>query len=156
MQSGQYTYRLTPPSDIEPSWADLAKELECSTHQSKSDLACIRAETAEDIRKTIFRPNMNFEPVIDGFTLVENRFKARSQKNVAQVPILSGTTADDGGLFVLGERDVKNYVKKMFSQFPDLHAAIEEAYPVGRQGLGKPKDVVKLISTEFIFQCVSC
>jgi len=88
------------------AWCALASKLNCSTQAD--ELKCVRAANSTKIVSIIEHLNLNFSPVKDNITELQNPEAARKAGNVTHVPILAGTTAQEGT--VIGER--------LFSFFP--------------------------------------
>jgi hypothetical protein len=82
------------------AWDALAKQLNCSTQANV--LKCVRAAKANTILSIIEHSNLNFSPVKDNITELQDPEAARKAGNVARVPILTGSTAQEGS--VIGER----------------------------------------------------
>lgn len=78
---------------------------------------------------------------------------ARKTGNIARVPILIGTVANDGLLFVLGENDTKSYLQSAIPNESSLYSAILDAYPIGAPGIESAQDQIAAIETEVRFQC---
>lgn len=58
-------------------------------------------------------------------------------------------------VFQVGQNNITEFLNSYFSSSPALILAIEEAYPLGKNGLNTPYDVISQIWTDYIFQCVS-
>ncbi|KAI4746768.1 alpha/beta-hydrolase [Aureobasidium sp. EXF-12298] len=133
LESGQYSYRSAPPTSSVPAWYNLTAELGCPGSFG-SNLSCVRAANATDIQRIIDVNILTFNPVADNITLVSNPAQRRVMGEIANIPVMGGTNAQEG-------------------RSPALVTAIKEAYPLGVDGLDTPYDVISQIFTEYIFQC---
>ncbi|EON69466.1 hypothetical protein W97_08726 [Coniosporium apollinis CBS 100218] len=150
LQSGQYSYRTTPTVSSSPAWNNLTAALNCT---GPSALACARAAPASVIKNIIERGALQFDPVPDNLTLVSRPAQRRISGNIADVPVLSGTTSQEGRVFVVGQTNITNYVRTTFRSAPvALQDAILAAYPVGGE-YPTGYDAIAQIFTEFVFQC---
>jgi carboxylesterase type B len=99
LQSGQAAV-YNKPTNGTVSWDALAEQLNCST---KPDvLKCVRAANATTIVSIAEHSALTFTAVKENITALQNPEIARKSGNVARVPILTGTTAQEGRVF--GER----------------------------------------------------
>jgi carboxylesterase type B len=161
LQSGQISYRGNPspgrpyPDSID-AWNSLATALNCTG--KPSSLKCIEQVPAATIRDIIERKSLGFWPAFDNVTLVKNPAQARISGNIARIPILSGTLADEGRILALGYRDngdVASYLKSIIGDEPvEIREAIESAYPVGGSEFPTTYDAVARMETDVSFQCV--
>ncbi|TKA80240.1 hypothetical protein B0A49_01429 [Cryomyces minteri] len=152
LESGQYSYRFSPPVNNVPAWNSLAATLNCSS--ATSNLTCIRAASATDIKSIIEHQNLIFNPIPDNITLMSKPAEMRTSGNIANIPVMSGTNSQEGRVFVVGQNDTAAYLNATFGAFPPaLVSAIAAAYPLGQNGLNTPYDQISQIFTEYIFQC---
>ena len=152
LESGQISYRAAPEAPSTPSWEALAAALNCT---GTSNLTCIRAAPATTIQNIIDVQSLVFNPIADNVTLVQSPAAARLSGNIANIPVLSGTNAQEGRVFEVGQDNVTQYVQSTFGAVPGLPEQIEAAYPLGENGLESAYDVISQIFTEVEFQCVS-
>lgn len=95
LQSGQYSYPLVPRSSSLPAWYELTAELGCPG-SSKSNLSCVRAADAKDIQRIIEVNGLSLSPVADNVTLMSNPAQKRIQGEIAHIPVMGGTNAQEG------------------------------------------------------------
>jgi acetylcholinesterase len=152
-QSGQISYRPddTTASSV-PAWRSLSAALGCPGDYS-SDLECVRAAPAKKIRSIIDKQMLAFNPIPDNVTLVSNPAAVRLAGNIAPIPVLGGTDAQEGRVFVVGQNDTTAYLETLVGDQPDIIRAIEAAYPLGQDGIETPYDQIAQIFTELVFQC---
>ncbi|CAD6455692.1 b3641d10-d855-43c6-87fe-e63ab22bd4be [Sclerotinia trifoliorum] len=157
MQSGQDSIRtLTARPGLgtvsgPQSWNALASGLGCSN--TSSALACLRAVDALAIKSYIEHAVLSFQPVVDNLTRVSNPQLRRANHQIANVPVLIGSNAQDGTAFVYGQNNITAFLQTLFPGNETLQAEVLAAYPVGDDGLNTPADVVAKIYTDMIFQC---
>ncbi|TGO38046.1 hypothetical protein BHYA_0083g00250 [Botrytis hyacinthi] len=156
MQSGQDSIRtLTAKPGLgtvsgTSSWNALAAGLGCSTG---SALACLRAANALTIKSYIEHAELSFQPVVDNVTRVSNPQLKRSNHQIANVPVLIGSNAQEGSAFVYGQSNITAALQALFPDNATLQAEVFATYPVGKDGLNTPAAVVEQIYTDMIFQC---
>ncbi|CAD0027308.1 unnamed protein product, partial [Aureobasidium pullulans] len=137
MESGQASYIGSPTTSSVPAWYNLTGELGCPGNFA-SNLSCVRAANVTDIKRIIEVYSLEFNPSPDNVTLVSDPAQRRVLGQIAEVPIMGGANAQEGRYFISS---------------PALILAIEEAYPLGKNGLNTPYDVISQIWTDYIFQC---
>jgi carboxylesterase type B len=120
-------------------------------------LACLRSESikSDQIKSVIEQNSLVFNPVADNKTLISSPAIRRSLGAIARVPVLIGSNAQEGRVFVQGQNDVPRYVQNTFGNSSAVVKAVLSAYPVGKNELDTPFDAIAQIMTEFSFQCVS-
>ena len=97
-QSGQISYSPGGASvSSVPAWRKLSAALGCPGDYS-SDLECVRAAPATKIRSIIDKQMLAFNPVPDNVTLVSDPAAARLSGNIAPIPVLGGTDAQEVGI----------------------------------------------------------
>ncbi|KAF2184769.1 alpha/beta-hydrolase [Zopfia rhizophila CBS 207.26] len=157
MQSGQISYRGNPSPgklwpDATPAWYTLAAALNCTDHQS--NLTCISEAPTATIKDIIERQYLSFTPAYDNVTLNANAAHARTSGNIANIPILSGTDAQEERFIILGQNNVSAYLNGVIGdQPPEVRAAIKAAYPVGGSEFPTAFDAIAQMETEVSFHC---
>ncbi|KAH7093540.1 Carboxylesterase [Paraphoma chrysanthemicola] len=154
LQSGQYSYRSAPATSSIPAWNNLTAQLGCPGSYS-SNLTCVRAADGKTIQNIINVNSLIFNPVADNLTLVSNPAARRLSGDIARVPVLGGTNAQEGRVFTIGQTNVSAYLQATFGNTPAaaLIPAITAAYPIGSPGLSNGYDVISAIVTDITFQC---
>lgn len=94
LESGQYSYR-TPSASSVPSWYNLTEALGCPGSYG-SNLTCVRAASATQIKQIIEQNILDFNPTPDNVTLVQDPRNQRKSGNIANIPVLGGTNAQEG------------------------------------------------------------
>jgi acetylcholinesterase len=113
----------------------------------------VRAAPATKIRSIIDKQMLAFNPTPDNVTLVSDPAERRLAGNIAPIPVLGGTDAQEGRVFTVGQNDTTAYLETLVGDQPDLIKEIEAAYPIGQDGIETPYDQCAQIFTEFFFQC---
>ncbi|GAB7351886.1 hypothetical protein MBLNU459_g2431t2 [Dothideomycetes sp. NU459] len=152
MESGQFSYRPSLVTSSVPAWNSLSAALGCPGNYS-SDLACVRAADAYTIRSIIDTQDLVFNPIADNVTSVSNPSQMRLSGNIANIPVLQGTNAQEGRVFLQGFNNITQFVQAVFGASPVSVADVLAAYPLGSNGLNTPYDVISQIFTEWYFQC---
>lgn len=150
-QSGQVSVYPVPPGNGTLSWLALVDGLNCST--ASSPLACVRSKPATLIKSVEEHLMLAFEPAIDNVTILSDPQRARSEHRIANVPVLIGTTSEEGRLWAVGENNLTAFLAAMIPESTELQQAIAAAYPLGQNELNTDYDVISQIYTEFIWQC---
>ncbi|KAF2650147.1 alpha/beta-hydrolase [Lophiostoma macrostomum CBS 122681] len=150
LQSGQISYPIPFYADTTTAWYALAASLNC-TDQS-SNLTCIRAASATTIKDAIEHAELTFNPVYDNITLVSNAAKRRTSGNIATIPVLSGTDAQEGRVLEFGQNNLTAYLTSLGLD-SDSIAAVEAVYPVGGSEFPSDYDAIAQVVTDNVFQC---
>lgn len=95
LQSGQYSFKQLAEVDSVSNWHNLSAQFNCPG-AFQSNLTCLRAVDAREIRDYIEINSLAFDPVHDDVTLVANPALKRQSGNIAKIPVLGGTNAQDG------------------------------------------------------------
>ena len=132
----------------------LIEALNCTTDD---DLACARAAPATTIKDIIERGVIAFGPTQDNYTQLQYPESARRAGQIAQVPIMTGTNANEGSLFTFTQNNTEAYLRSQFmNALTDAQIrTILSAYPIGQRGIDTPTEQIDAISTELAFQCPS-
>jgi len=151
MESGTASVTAGGATNATEVWGKLVAALGCSS--AKSPIACVRSKDPLTIKSIIEHQALVFNPLTDGVTQIAKPEAARLAGNIAKVPTLQGTNAQEGRVFVIGDNDVAAFLNTTFPGLTDLQKAILAAYPIS-QALPTAYDVIAQIFTELIFQCV--
>ncbi|RAR00095.1 alpha beta-hydrolase [Stemphylium lycopersici] len=153
LQSGQYSYRAAPRFSSLPAWNNLTTTLGCPGTYS-DNLACVRAANVTRIQTITNQNALTFDPVADNSTLVANPAARRLSGDIAPIPVLGGTNAQESRVFALGQTNITAYLQATLgTAAASLMPAIEAAYPLGSPGLTSSYDVISQMATELTFQC---
>lgn len=152
MESGQTSFYINHNNSDHNSWNALVAGLNCS--RASDQLACVRAAPASAIKSIEEHLALPFVPVSDNFTQLEYPEAARIAGDIARVPILTGTNAQEGRVFVYGENDTAAVLSQFLVGVPQtLIDTIIAAYPIPSPGVSNMFEQLALIYTEFVFQC---
>lgn len=88
---------------------ELARRLGC---EGPGALACMRAKRADEVVKaaacdtSLFAEEIFFAPVFDGSVLPKNPLETFRTGRQHAVPVITGSTANEGALYLTGEKDL--------------------------------------------------
>ncbi|KAL9083524.1 MAG: hypothetical protein Q9159_005716 [Coniocarpon cinnabarinum] len=101
LQAGQSTYVAAKngKSNSGDSFTKLAAALAC-TGNDTAQLQCVMDCNSTAIINAIQESQVSFSPVVDGVTYFEKPAGRRVSGDLAQVPVMGGTNAKDGEVFV--------------------------------------------------------
>lgn len=151
MQSGQASLaRFINRTNSTLSWLTLAEKVNCTTAASQLD--CIRKVDPLLVKDAIEKNSLTFSPVADNITLSSNAAANRAARKIADVPILSGSNAQEGRVFNVRNNNLTAYLTSTF-QVPALLEAVKAAYPRGVAGLVSDYDIISAIYTDLVFTC---
>ncbi|EAT59445.1 Carboxylesterase, type B [Chlorobium ferrooxidans DSM 13031] len=118
----------------------LASKLGCDS--ARDVVAAMRARSAEEIVKAadcttgIFDEGLFFAPVFDGRVLPEDPLAAYRGGKQHDVPIITGSTLNEGNIYLADEKDlsVEKYRSFLHSRFGDNSAKAFELFPARKTG----------------------
>ncbi|MGV8059443.1 MAG: carboxylesterase/lipase family protein [Smithellaceae bacterium] len=124
----------------------LTAKLGCD--QAEDVLVALRAKSAQEIvaaadcRTGLFDEGLFFAPVFDGWVLPGNPIAAYEGGKQHDVPMIVGSTSNEGTLYLAGEKDlsVEKYQAFLKSRFADYSAEAFEMFPANSS-----KDVARAI-----------
>lgn len=113
----------------------LASRLGCD--KSSDVIAAMRSKSAKEIIEaaacstSIFDEYLFFAPVFDGYVLPEDPYAAYFNGLHHNVPLITGSTLNEGTLYLLNEKDltVKKYIKFLKARFSDNYFKAFEMFP---------------------------
>ncbi|KAI9699141.1 MAG: hypothetical protein M1836_003331 [Candelina mexicana] len=151
-ESGQASTSWKDSPNGTAAWQSLISLLNCTSGQSALD--CARAVPALTIKSVIEHAALSFFPVTDNVTQIADPKGARAQGNIAKVPLLTGTNAQEGAFFTLGQSNISGFLStNLFPNDTDLQTQVANTYVLGADGLNTPHDVLSKIYTDLVFQC---
>lgn len=95
LDSGVISYDLSSFRQDSSGWDHLSAALACPGNHL-DDLACVRAASASRIRSIIDEERLRFLPQHDNVTFVSDPAGRRASGDIAKIPILTGSNAQDG------------------------------------------------------------
>lgn len=95
LESGQISYNAQARPSTVPQWNQLVELLGCPGNYG-SNLNCLRAANASAIKNAIEVNILEFNPTADNVTLVSNPLQMRLDDNIAHIPVLEGSNAQEG------------------------------------------------------------
>ncbi|KAF3006894.1 hypothetical protein E8E13_011104 [Curvularia kusanoi] len=154
LQSGQFSYRASPPINSIPAWNNLTASLNCPG-QYGSNLTCVRAANATEVKRIIEVNSLVFDPVADNYTYYQNPAARRLSGNISHIPVLAGSNSQEGRVFTVGQTNLTAFLQTTFSAAPALIPAIAAAYPIGSPGITNGYDAISAVVTDVTFQCAA-
>ncbi|KAF2396625.1 Carboxylesterase [Trichodelitschia bisporula] len=152
LQSGQISVkrRNTNPAQAFENWALLSAAVGCMGNRT---LTCMERVSAGKLKMVGETNNLNFNPVTDGVTLVNNPASRRIAGQIPRIPVLIGSNAGEGRVFVKGATNITQYIAQTFPGQPERSKAVAKEYAVGKDGLKTPYDSIAQIMTDVQFGC---
>ena len=162
LQSGSSVVKI-PPGALNNDttlWINLTEQLNCTDKSDSGILDCVRAVPADTLRRIIDDSALAFgDPFMDNVTVLEYPATVWATGNVAKVPILIGSTKDDGSVFTLAAGDnVTAFIEASFGVGSTLSQMIEQLYPTDpttTAGLTTSQQIIAQIATDVTFRCTS-
>ncbi|KAM0561600.1 hypothetical protein ACHAPJ_002768 [Fusarium lateritium] len=156
LQSGSASTNVTPSG----SWTNATKKAGCDEGDFDEVLKCMREVPAAKLKDIVERAMLNFVPISDdGITLStyprDNRLKSKDNpKCMARVPILMGSTADEGRLPDFQNVTVEAALRFFIPDITDFQISVLKFFfPIGSPGINNDFDQVSKMVTEIAGQC---
>lgn len=156
MESGTHTYRARP---VEPSasWDLLVGAMGCNatTTDPTAILACMRALPATQLRDYNELNRIPWAPSFDNLTSAYTaQTNRRTRTNLAEVPILGGSNANEGRLYSISATDPDSFIQSLLPGFNQSQRdALLALYPLGTGEFASDLERLGQVYTDFIFQC---
>lgn len=156
MESGTYSYNPVKncnDTDFDP-WNKLVQRLGCDN--ATSTFGCVMQKPASDIRYAQENFNIGFSIAGDNVTLVCDPRLRREAGNIARVPVIGGSTVEDGSYYAAKNgTDIDRYFRTNFKDETALKAKILDAYPLNpAEGRFDNMSILTQIHTDWNFHCV--
>ena len=127
-------------ANLEKMSRELASRLGCD--KAGDVLAAMRAKSAREIiqaadcKTSLFADSLLFAPVFDGKVLPPNPWTAYAGGGQHDVPIIVGSTQNEGNIYLAGEADLsmEKYGSLMKSRFGDRHGEASRIFPAHGAG----------------------
>ena len=168
MQSGScHLLTTTPPAVMEAQSADLGTRLGCA--KGPDQLACMRQKPAADVMRAsvpngneINNVDIRWTPVQDGITLTGDPHQQVRQGRFYRVPMMVGTTRDEGRLFVgveyhqalqdvVRQPQVEAYISQIAGNDANRAAQLRGTYTA--QAYGTLDLAFSALLTDYFFAC---
>ena len=160
--SGSAVY--TPPNlaagDLEDEWSQLITLSNCTDTSDAGQLECVRAIDAETLIEILESNNLKFAtPVKNNITVLEHADVEWANRNVARVPTLIGSTADDASAFFIStppsDLSIATLLETGLNFDASTAAAIADLYSPSSGSANSTTQILSQIATDFIFRCSS-
>lgn len=161
MSSGQMSWGLlgsTPQPDAYASWNNLSQVLKCGQEASEEQLECMRTANATEIVEQMGNLGLAFMPLRDNNVTLPSKTAARWREgNVARVPVLTGTVAQEGRALMSRNISLELF---MSQYFPDSLVSQDQqdqivAYYRALPRIDSDFDLAAALVTDYQWQCVS-
>ena len=158
LESGWYDYASIMDSATDTTgpeaWTTLVSQLNCTSATASRDaeLACMRSVDSSDFGTILADSAVTFKGVNDNVTQRAYPELARLQGEIAMVPILTGTNADEGSLFMSTSVTSWDAFAAAFPTVKSVQAQLEAVLPVSAAGPYTTQyaaDVVVATDTDF-------
>lgn len=156
MSSGEYSFSgwgfAADPLDTS-QWDNIAKAAGCNRNQ----IPCLRKLSPEKLLDAAVKVGARFMPIQDNTTVPSGRAAAWRQGKVAKVPLLAGTTAQEGRSLVSPHISLEKFNQVYLAEplvTKQDRDAIYECYRK-QPNTGSNFDLASLIYTDLLWQCVS-
>ncbi|KAK2737539.1 hypothetical protein FQN55_001042 [Onygenales sp. PD_40] len=133
-------------------WEPLVEGMGCKN--ASSAIACVRKKKASEIKEFIECNMLAFPPIMDNVTVAEDVRERRASGNIAKVPVMIGTTAEEARVYK-PKGTVDEFLEATFPNMPELQDALREKYPLGSPNLETDGDVTAAIATDIRFTCIA-
>ncbi|HLL37784.1 MAG TPA: carboxylesterase/lipase family protein [Streptomyces sp.] len=124
-----------------------------------ADVACLRAKSAAELLAASARPTARWVPNVDGAILPSQVTDALESGRLHRVPVLQGTTADEGRLTVATTYDLagrtltpEGYPAAVRALYGDRTDTILARYPLSEHG--SPAEALGAVLTDSQFACL--
>ncbi|PVH89071.1 Carboxylesterase [Cadophora sp. DSE1049] len=138
-------------ADTTRGWLTLVSALNCSA--ANDTLPCVRRAPASTIKRIIQEGSLSFNPVVDNMTFVSSATRSRTSGRAAQVPLVVGSTANEGTLFTYGQNNLTAFIQSTFTLLPQIQSLVTQSYRVGSPGIANESQAISQIFTEIGVQC---
>jgi acetylcholinesterase len=158
--SGQMSFgslAMTAPPDAYDSWNNLSQALDCPS-SGEPQMECMKTANATKIVDLMGPMGLAFSPLRDNITVLSKPATRWREGKVAKVPVLTGTTAQEGRGLVNKAISLDLFLGVYFAD-PLLTEEQRDALVAAYRklpGIKDDFDVAAAILTDFAWQCVSC
>lgn len=156
MSSGEFSFGLlgtTAAPNNTKAWQSVVKEAGC---KGASTIDCLRTMPAEKLVNITQKAGAIFIPIEDNRAVPAGRASAWRQGNLAKVPILAGTIAQEGRALVNRNISLDRFNEAYLFEPFFSNEQRDEIYAHYRKlpGLKTDFDLAAAIYTDFLWQCV--
>lgn len=158
--SGQMSFgslAMTAQPDAYDSWNNLSQALDCP-NSGEAQMECMKTANATEIVDLMGPMGLAFGPIRDNVTLLSKPATRWREGKVAKVPVLTGTTAQEGRGLVNKAISLDVFLSAYLAD-PLMTEEQRDALVAAYRKLPEMKDdfdVAAAIHTDLAWQCVSC
>lgn len=159
LSSGQMSWgsiAMTAQPDAYDSWNNLSQALDCPG-SGEAQMECMKTANATEMTDLMGPMGLAFSPLRDNVTVLSKPAARRREGKAAKVPILTGTTAQEGRGLV-NKAVSLDFLLDMYLGDPLMTEEQRDALVAAYRklpGIEDDFDVAAAIHTEFAWQCVS-
>lgn len=141
----------------EAPFLTLARSMGCATDEA---LACVQSKPAAEVRSAVSRVNLLFPPVDDGgLSSVGDSASARRAGRTAKVPVLIGSTFEEGNIFPqnnIASKSFDEWIDIIYPNNTSLQAEVAKAYAVGTSWqINSETRARDLLHSDYQFACIT-
>jgi acetylcholinesterase len=157
LSSGQVSFGMqafTRPSNDTSLWDALASIVGCADAKD-GVLECIRHLPLQTLLDAMLQYEISFGPVIDGVTNPAGPAGAWHEGKTANVPMLTGTVAEEGRSLVNANVNKTDFIGAYFPMPPWTPDQVESVFDfyAAQPGIESEFDVAAAISTDYLWTC---
>ncbi|KAI5366294.1 Putative carboxylesterase, type B, carboxylesterase type B, alpha/Beta hydrolase [Septoria linicola] len=124
----------------------------CSS--TADQVACMRGVPALALQT--YATNQSVPTVVRDDNITYNVGAGQQMENTrAKVPVMVGSTANDGTIFTIGQTTLMAFINTIFGLLPQLIPQVAAAYAVGSTGISSESEAIAQIFTKIALQCPS-
>jgi carboxylesterase type B len=157
---------------VDDDWIKLIELLNCTDPSAAGQLACARAVDAETLITILQSNNLKFTDVVkNNITALERPDIAWAAGNVARVPLMIGSTADDASYFAqamllaaasspssntsaASDLTIPTLLETLVGLDPEAAESLAALYTTDSAS-STPQALLSRIATDYIFRCTS-
>jgi carboxylesterase type B len=136
------------------SWNAMVAGVKCA--DAKDVLACVRKVPRRVLTNAIERRALSFYPVIDNVTVLPHQETFRAKGKIAPIPILTGTTANEGRSFLVPYYNATSsvpYLTSVWKLTEEQATLLAGLYPIGSKYISSAYEQMSQIQTDLSFTC---
>ncbi|KAF9562984.1 carboxylesterase [Agrocybe pediades] len=95
---------LANPTLDETSWNAISEAVGCGNVTNSAQFSCMKAIPARTLEDAVIQSGINFKFIVDDITLFSDLAQRRASGNFLRVPVLGGSTLNEGDIFVVASQ----------------------------------------------------
>lgn len=147
-------------SSEEELWDELVGHLNCSDTSDQGRVSCVKDTPAETLRDVVNTNGLVFsKQYADNVTKLENNGRAWWAGDVAKVPIMIGSTTDEGSFTAQSfGNNATAFINTALGEGSEMATLLNTLYAPGSVGAANHStgnEIISQIFTDMIFRCTS-